>query len=105
MINRRLGIIECDGCGVGNDGDPIDQIGRYDHLIGRVAPDPHKMTDIQKFWLCPACSPEYPRGPEDFFSEEFWEKIILCANCNDEEVDEPNHWCDYCADNLSDPED
>jgi hypothetical protein len=103
MLNRRLASIECDSCGVTNDGDPIDQIGNTAELAERVAFDPIKVKDVTYFWLCRPCSTEYPKGILDFFHESFWEEVYQCANCGGEEVESPNHWCDYC-DSLRDKE-
>jgi len=102
MLNKRLTCVECDGCGVINDGDPMDVVEQLASVPSHFSPE--KRDAVAYFWLCGQCKTEYPTGIKDFFRSDFWEEVHFCANCKDEEVDEPNHWCDYCADNL-DPED
>lgn len=97
MINRYMDI-ECDGCGTANDGDPINFIGIMANTYG--IKNPAKIKELQHFWLCRDCAEGYPNGAKDFFIPEYFEDIPVCASCEDDEVDEWGHLCDYCDEQV-----
>jgi len=93
---KRYGSVECDGCGVPNDGDPFAQ------NIGEDFPGikPENRRELMHFWLCGECRPEYPAGAKDFYIEEFFETDPYCSDCEVEPVDAWGRDCAYCADEL-----
>lgn len=103
MRNKFHGI-NCDGCSVAFDGDPMDRIGINDELAGKVSFDPKKVEEITWFWLCGECEPFYPEGPKDFFIPEYWDNIPVCAECGFDDVEEIGHVCDYCQSLLESAE-
>lgn len=97
-VNRymnRFNEIECDSCGVPNDGDPIAFIGTG-NTYGLTAP--LKIKTLQEFWLCGECKVHYPAGAKDYFTEDFFDDTPYCAVCEVEEVESEGHVCDYCED-------
>jgi hypothetical protein len=92
MINRYREI-ECDSCGVANDGDPMNFIGTTESygITNRV-----KLQELQAFWLCGDCKTEYPQGAKDFFTEDFFDVQSYCIECDVEEVEADGHVCDDC---------
>jgi hypothetical protein len=96
MANSSAYGINCDGCSVAFDGDPVNLIGANEELARRVSFDSEKFQEITWFWLCGNCSPEYPKGPEDFFISEYWENIPKCDSCGIEDVECVGYWCNYC---------
>lgn len=94
MQNRRLSAIECDSCAVVNDGhhDPSG----YVYLGEDIKPENRAL--LLHFWLCPECKPEFPAGPKDFFSPDFFESEPYCDRCEVEPVENWGHVCDYCED-------
>jgi hypothetical protein len=102
MLNKRLSSVECDACGVTNDGDPVSIVEQLASVPSHFSPEKRDM--VAYFWLCGQCSVEYPEGIKGFFRTDFWDEVYFCAKCNEDEVDEPNHWCDYCIDSNP-PED
>lgn len=87
------GEFACDSCSVACDADPIDLIGREEIPSGLSS---DKVDELTYFWLCADCAPDYPKGARDFFIEDYFEVVPLCAECGDEEVEAEGHFCDYC---------
>lgn len=94
MAKDRYGDLNCDGCSVYFDGDPIELI-TSTKLYGVT--DPKKVAELTFFWLCGDCAEGYPNGAKDFFIPEYFEEIPMCENCEDEEVEQKGYFCDYCA--------
>lgn len=96
MQNRRLQSIECDSCFITND--TISEHDPNEYLDLGVDLKPEYRRQLMYFWLCPDCKPEFPNGPKDFFSEDFFEAEPFCERCEVEPVENWGHVCDYCED-------
>jgi len=90
------GDFTCDSCGSWCDLDPVALLGKTPELYGLT--DPAKVQELTYFWLCGDCSPDYPNGAKDFFTEDYFEIVPLCARGCGEEVESENYVCDYCED-------
>lgn len=86
--------IECDACGVANDGDPIAFL--MADTYGLTSRE--KVQTLQDFWLCRECKVHYPAGAKDYFSTDFFDDTPYCEVCEVEEVESHGHVCDYCED-------
>ena len=91
--NRRLSTIECNSCSTPNDG--YFELSHNEALAATLQ-NPQSQREVQTFWLCTECTPEYSGGPKEFFGEEFWEDLPVCASCSIDGVENWGHWCDYC---------
>jgi hypothetical protein len=96
MQNRRLGSIDCDSCGVVNDGwyEPNQ------HESLAVGLKPANQRELMFFWLCGDCGPDYDYDPKQFFTEEFFDATPYCDRCEEESVDEWGHVCIECEDGV-----
>lgn len=96
MQNRRLGSIDCDSCGVVNDGwyEPNQ------HESLAVGLKPVNQKELMFFWLCADCGPDYDYDPKQFFTEEFFDATPYCDRCEEESVDEWGHVCLECEDGV-----
>jgi len=92
-MSRRFGSIECDGCGTANDGH--FEPGRYDALATGIKPE--NQRELQFFWLCGDCGPDYNYDPKEFYIAEFFETTPWCSECESDYVEQWGHVCEYCA--------
>ena len=91
---RRYGSIECDSCGMANDGDIFAQsIGEDFSGI-----KPENRRELMYFWLCRECKSDYPNGAKDYYVADFFETEPYCDDCEVEEVERWGMECIYCAD-------
>jgi len=93
---RRYGSIECDGCGVPDDGDPFATI------FGEDFPGikPENRRELMYFWLCGECRVDYPNGARDFYVEDFFDTEPYCDDCEFEPVERWGMECADCAEEL-----
>lgn len=89
------GDYNCDSCGTWCDLDPVALLGRTPELYGLE--DPTKVLELTHFWLCGDCSPDYPNGAKDFFTEDYFEiEEPYCSSCEIEPVLAWGNSCAYC---------
>lgn len=96
MYNKRIASIECDGCGAPNDGHY--EPGKYDSLASTM--NPKNAKELQWFWLCGDCGPDYDYDPKKFYVADFFENEPYCERCEEEPVENWGHVCDYCEDGI-----
>jgi hypothetical protein len=89
------GDYNCDSCGTWCDLDPVALLGRTPELYGLE--DPAKVQELIYFWLCGDCSPDYPNGAKDFFTEDYFEiEEPYCSSCEIEPVLAWGNSCGSC---------
>ena len=96
---RLRGSLVCDSCDTYFDGDLVAVLGVNDALAATLR-NPANRRQVQDFWLCGECAPNYIGGAENWFSEDVWADDPVCDRCSEEYVDEWGHVCDYCEDGI-----
>lgn len=95
-MSYNRGYIECDGCSVANDGH--FEPGGHAALAAGLKPANQK--ELNFFWLCGDCGPDYNYDPKEFYIAEFFENNPTCDRCDEEPVENWGHVCLECEDGV-----
>ena len=95
-MSYNRGSIECDGCSTPND----SHFEPGAHTALAVGLKPANQKELNFFWLCGDCGPDYNYDPREFYTAEFFDTEPYCDRCEYEPVENWGHVCPDCEDGV-----